>query len=71
MVARCVYCQASLGHREPLDDPAVTHGACDPCVERALAEWAALTGEPVPDWKGPEYHPTGRLAEPVAVGVAG
>jgi len=34
-----------IGDREPLDDPAVTHGACDPCVERALAEWAELVGE--------------------------
>jgi hypothetical protein len=53
MVAQCVYCQAFLGHREPFDDPAITHGACDPCIERALAEWAALTGEAVPEMGEP------------------
>ena len=64
MVARCVYCQAFLGDREPLDDPSVTHGACDPCIERALAEWDAAMGETAP--KGGE-HPgaSGGPGEPV------
>jgi hypothetical protein len=42
VVARCVYCKQVIGDREPLEDPSVSHGACDPCVEVALAEWALV-----------------------------
>ena len=44
MVAACAYCKSFIALREPLDDPSVTHGACDPCVDRMLREWEALTG---------------------------
>ena len=49
MVAACAYCRSFIAHREPLDDPAVTHGACEPCMARVLREWAAPTGMPLPD----------------------
>ena len=43
MVAACAYCKSFIALREPFDDPSVTHGACDPCIERMLREWEALT----------------------------
>lgn len=46
MVAWCAYCQSFIAVREPLDDPAVTHGACDACVDRVLREWRVLTEVP-------------------------
>lgn len=58
MVARCVYCKRFIGDREPLDDPPVTHGACDPCVEVALAEWAVLVGETVAESAADSVGPT-------------
>jgi hypothetical protein len=51
VVAACAYCKSFIALREPFDDSTVTHGACDPCVERLLREWEALTG--------PEAGPTG------------
>jgi hypothetical protein len=44
----CVYCHQIIGDREPLDNPAVTHGACEPCLKKALDEWAAPGGESIP-----------------------
>jgi hypothetical protein len=44
VVAACAYCKSFIALREPFDDPTVTHGACDPCVERLLRDWGILTG---------------------------
>jgi hypothetical protein len=34
MVTVCAWCQRYMGSREPLHDPAVSHGICSGCVER-------------------------------------
>ena len=34
MVAVCAWCQRYMGSKEPLHDPAVSHGICSGCVER-------------------------------------
>ena len=34
MVTVCAWCQRYMGSKEPLADPAVSHGICDGCVER-------------------------------------
>jgi hypothetical protein len=34
MVTVCAWCQKYMGSKEPLGDPAVTHGICSDCVER-------------------------------------
>jgi hypothetical protein len=34
MVTVCAWCQKYMGSKEPLSDPAVTHGICNDCVER-------------------------------------
>jgi hypothetical protein len=34
MVTVCAWCQKYMGSKEPLHDPAVSHGICGECVER-------------------------------------
>ena len=34
MVTVCAWCQKYMGSKEPLADPAVSHGICNDCVER-------------------------------------
>jgi len=34
MVTVCAWCQRYMGSKEPLHDPAVSHGICAGCVER-------------------------------------
>ena len=34
MVTICAWCQRYMGSKEPLHDPAVSHGICSTCVER-------------------------------------
>ena len=34
MVTVCAWCQKYMGSKEPLHDPAVSHGICSACVER-------------------------------------
>ena len=34
MVTICAWCQRYIGSKEPLRDPAVSHGICSGCVER-------------------------------------
>lgn len=34
MVTVCAWCQKFMGSKEPLHDPAVSHGICGDCVER-------------------------------------
>lgn len=34
MVTVCAWCQRDMGSKEPLHDPAVSHGICSACVER-------------------------------------
>jgi hypothetical protein len=34
MVTVCAWCQKYMGSREPLHNPAVSHGICNECVER-------------------------------------
>jgi hypothetical protein len=34
MVTVCAWCMRYMGSREPLHDPAVSHGICSGCVER-------------------------------------
>ena len=34
MVTVCAWCQKYMGSKEPLHEPAVSHGICDACVER-------------------------------------
>jgi hypothetical protein len=42
MVTVCAWCQKYMGSKEPLQDPAVSHGICSACVERQ-----SLTDTPV------------------------
>jgi len=42
MVTVCAWCQRYMGSKEPLHDPAVSHGICSACVERQ-----SLTDTPV------------------------
>jgi hypothetical protein len=42
MVTVCAWCQKYMGSKEPLHDPAVSHGICTACVERQT-----LTDSPV------------------------
>jgi PAS domain-containing protein len=39
MRAICSYCEAEMGEREPLGDPRVTHGICQPCFDYFEAQW--------------------------------
>ena len=34
MVTVCAWCRRYMGSKEPLANPAVSHGICDPCLER-------------------------------------
>ena len=34
MVTVCAWCQKYMGSKEPLHNPAVSHGICNDCVER-------------------------------------
>ena len=34
MVTVCAWCQKYMGSKEPLHNPAVSHGICDDCFER-------------------------------------
>ncbi len=34
MVTICAWCQRYMGSKEPLRDPAVSHGICSACVDR-------------------------------------
>jgi hypothetical protein len=34
MITVCAWCQKYMGSKEPLYDPAVSHGICSECVER-------------------------------------
>jgi hypothetical protein len=34
MITVCAWCQKYMGSKEPLLDPAVTHGICNDCMER-------------------------------------
>jgi hypothetical protein len=36
MVTVCAWCQKYQGSKEPLDDPAVSHGICSACVEHQV-----------------------------------
>ena len=39
----CSYCQADLGEKEPLDDPAVSHGICAVCHAHFRRQWKGLS----------------------------
>jgi hypothetical protein len=34
MITVCAWCQKYMGSKEPLQDPAVSHGICNECMER-------------------------------------
>ena len=34
MITVCAWCQKYMGSKEPLHDPAVSHGICPECIER-------------------------------------
>ena len=38
MKRECSYCHKTMGEKEPLADPRVTHGVCPSCAPRVLAE---------------------------------
>jgi hypothetical protein len=42
MVTICAWCERYLGSKEPLSNPAVSHGICTSCIERQ-----ELTARPV------------------------
>lgn len=37
----CSYCRAQIGEIEPQDDPRVSHGMCQPCMEHFEKAWTA------------------------------
>jgi hypothetical protein len=47
MVIVCAWCQKYMGSKEPLQDPAVSHGICSACVERqSLTDTAVVVVSP-------------------------
>ncbi|HSD26843.1 MAG TPA: hypothetical protein VLL75_06030 [Vicinamibacteria bacterium] len=47
MVSVCAWCQRYLGSKEPLEDPSVSHGICNDCMERdSLDETPVLVVSP-------------------------
>jgi hypothetical protein len=42
MVTVCAWCQKYMGSKEPLHDPAVSHGICGECIERESLENAPV-----------------------------
>jgi hypothetical protein len=42
MVTVCAWCQKYMGSKEPLHNPAVSHGICDACAERDSLEDAPV-----------------------------
>ncbi len=36
MKIRCSWCGKDMGEKEPLDSEEVSHGICEPCLERLL-----------------------------------
>jgi hypothetical protein len=42
MVTVCAWCQKYMGSKEPLHDPAVSHGICSDCIERASLDDAPV-----------------------------
>jgi hypothetical protein len=42
MVTVCAWCQRYMGSKEPLSDPAVSHGICGPCQELQSADDVAV-----------------------------
>ena len=42
MVTVCAWCQKYMGSKEPLHDPAVSHGICSDCIERETLEDAPV-----------------------------
>jgi hypothetical protein len=38
MIRVCYRCKKVMGEKEPLDDKSETHGLCDPCLEKELAD---------------------------------
>jgi len=47
MITVCAWCQKYTGSKEPLHDPAVSHGICNDCMERdSLDETPVLVVSP-------------------------
>jgi hypothetical protein len=42
MVTVCAWCQKYMGSKEPLHDPAVSHGICSACIEREALDDAPV-----------------------------
>jgi hypothetical protein len=42
MVTVCAWCQKYMGSKEPLHDPAVSHGICGDCIERESLDEAPV-----------------------------
>jgi len=42
MVTVCAWCQKYMGSKEPLHDPAVSHGICSDCIERETRDEAPV-----------------------------
>ena len=42
MVTVCAWCQKYMGSKEPLHDPAVSHGICGDCIERETLDEAPV-----------------------------
>ena len=42
MVTVCAWCQKYMGSKEPLHDPAVSHGICSDCIERETGDEAPV-----------------------------
>jgi hypothetical protein len=42
MVTVCAWCRKYMGSKEPLHDPAVSHGICGDCIERESLDEAPV-----------------------------
>jgi hypothetical protein len=38
MITVCAWCQKDMGSKEPIHDPAVSHGICSDCLKRASVD---------------------------------
>jgi hypothetical protein len=49
MIVICAWCRESQGEKEPLSNPAITHGMCDKCFKGLADEVAHVTLPPAMD----------------------
>lgn len=54
MIRVCYCCKTKLGEIEPFEDKRVTHGLCDACHQKEIAEVRRLSNQKAQHIVGPE-----------------